>query len=131
MKHYFVIVVVLVVSFQTYQVQSTLQSIKFSGNDRGSRSGFDPNYGIWGSNQGVNRFDVSQLVPILLIVGLMIMLLPILTSCLTTLFTPLNFTHGKKKREAVGIEDDLPSMRDIVLNLLVNLEKAIEKYGKL
>ncbi|RWS31819.1 hypothetical protein B4U80_02602 [Leptotrombidium deliense] len=100
---------------------------------KGSRSGFDPNFGLW-SSTATNRFDAMQLLPVLLILGLGIMLLPIITSCLTTLFSPMAqvgspyFPHGKKKREL--LEQGLPSMTDVVINLLANLEKAIEKYGK-
>jgi hypothetical protein len=91
-------------------------------------------YGMW-SPQAGQKVDVLSLIPTLLIVGLGIMLLPIIITCLTQIVAPLTYgpNVGRRKRETGDNTDDtpLPWNTNLMLGLLNTLETALEKFGHL
>lgn len=113
------------------ELNTTLTSHN-QGKSRSGKSGWggqaDGVYGMWNPQAGA-KFDVLQLIPTLLIVGLGIMLLPVLITCFTQIVTPLAYTHGRKKRETSIFGDGLQS--HLMAGLLNTLENAIEKFGQM
>lgn len=87
-------------------------------------------YGMW-SPQAGSKVDVLSLIPTLLIVGLGIMLLPIIITCLTQIVAPLTYTNGRRKRETTSNDTPMPLNTNFMLGLLNTLETALEKFGHL
>lgn len=112
------------------ELNSTLTNHSKDGKSRSGKSGFgvqnDGAYGMWNPQAGA-KFDVLQLIPTLLIVGLGIMLLPVIITCFTQILTPMAYSHGRKKREASFFGDGLQS--HLMIGLLNTLENAVEKFG--
>lgn len=105
---------------------------------RTGKSNFDGigQYGMWNPNQAAGKFDVLSLIPTLLIVGIGIMLLPVIISCFSQIIAPLNYSNGRKKREAgdkpLGLEDLLPtSTTGVIFDLLATFSKAMTKFNSL
>lgn len=89
-------------------------------------------YGMW-SPQAGSKVDVLSLIPTLLIVGLGIMLLPIIITCLTQIVAPLTYgmPNGRRKRETTNDDTPSPLNTNFMLGLLNTLETALEKFGHL
>jgi hypothetical protein len=75
----------------------------------------------------MNHRDLMSVIPVVLMIGLVILLLPFITSLLSQLFTPMGYPHGRKKR-STGF-DQQNEINEIIHQILVTLEKAIEKYN--
>lgn len=114
------------------ELNTTLINHSKDGKSRSGKSGFgvqnDGAYGMWNPQAGA-KFDVLQLIPTLLIVGLGIMLLPVLITCFTQIVTPLAYTHGRRKRETGSFFGDSFNSH-LMMGLLNTLENALEKFGQ-
>ena len=84
----------------------------------------DQHYGVY---QG-NRLEIFQLLPILIVLAFIPLILPLLTQLFAGLFTPMNFTHGKRKREAFGPFGQKDFYLEQFAELINSIEKSIEKY---
>lgn len=101
---------------------------------RGSRSGhqFDPNYSVWGhpapnTLSQTGRFDMVPLIPIVLLFGLGLMLIPFLTSFIAHVLYPANVPAGRKRRSADSLFSG--SLNEMLINVMKTLESSIEKYA--
>ncbi|XP_015781623.1 uncharacterized protein LOC107359623 [Tetranychus urticae] len=113
---------------------SSKSNVKVNGTSstraRGSRSGFDPNYSMWGhatpsTLSSTGRFDMVPLIPIVLLFGLGLMLIPFLTSFIAHVLYPSNLPAGRKRRST---DSSSGFLNDMMINVLKNLESSIEKY---
>jgi hypothetical protein len=69
------------------------------------------------------RVDLFQLIPILLMLAFIPIVLPLITQLFAGIFTPLNFTHGRRKREA-----NFNNNPQLLLDLMKKVEQSIDKY---
>ena len=109
------------------ELNSTLQS---QSKGRTGKSNFDGNnnYAMWPS-QSNSKIDVMSLIPVLLIVGLGIMLLPSIIACFSQIMAPLSYgMTGRRKREAP--DSQFPFEQNLMLGLLYMLENAMTKFGR-
>jgi hypothetical protein len=72
------------------------------------------------------RIDLFQLVPILLLLAFIPIVLPLIAQLFAGIFTPINFTHGRRKREAIF--NNNPQISQLLLDLMKKFGESIDKY---
>jgi hypothetical protein len=73
------------------------------------------------------RIDLLPLIlPILLMLAFIPIVLPLITQLFAGIFTPMNFTHGKRKREA-NLNSN-PQISQLLLDLMKKFGESIDKY---
>ena len=99
----------------------------YLGNTPGTTSGIDPNY----MNQVLAHKPVElfHLIPILLLLAFIPLVLPLIFQLFAGFMTPMNFTHGKRKRDT-SLHNN-PVMNQVLLDLIKTYGSAIDKYHSL
>ena len=109
--------------------------------DKQARSSFsEPNYGhqVWGASG--NRFEITNLIPPVLLAGLLLLLLPICAGLLAPMFAGHSgmtypYPHGRKKRNIYEESDfafdawPLNAMQ-LIRPFLDTLHKSLQKFSK-
>ena len=71
--------------------------------------------------------DLLHIIPVVLLVAIIPIILPLIFQLFAGLFTPMNFTHGKRKRDTNFSSNE--ELNKLLVSLMQKFVTSLDKYS--